>query len=182
MSESIQFNETKFKELLLYAAGRCEEDPRCGSTKLNKILFFSDFYAYGLTGQPITGAEYKALERGPAPRFLLPIRQQMEENGELVLRKMERFGREQHRVLPLREPDLSMFSGAEIAIVNDVIENILPLTGKDISELTHGLRGWQIARPQEEIIPYETVFLSDDAPTKADHERAKELALQHGWT
>ena len=39
MPESIQFNEAKFKELLLYAAGRCEEDPRCGSTKLNKILF-----------------------------------------------------------------------------------------------------------------------------------------------
>ena len=73
-----------------------------------------------------------------------------------------------------------MFSGAEIAVVNDVIENVLPLTGRDMSELTHGLRGWRVARPQEEIIPYETVFLSDDAPTKADHERAKELALHMG--
>ena len=53
-----KFNEGKFKELVLYIASRCERDPTFGAVKLNKELFFSDFWAYAEFGEPITGAEY----------------------------------------------------------------------------------------------------------------------------
>ncbi|MDH5642316.1 MAG: Panacea domain-containing protein, partial [Nitrospira sp.] len=70
-------NADKFKELILYVASQCEQDTYWNSTKLNKILFYSDFLAYKVNGQSITGADYFALERGPAPKALVPIREGM---------------------------------------------------------------------------------------------------------
>ena len=180
MSESITFNEPKFKELLLYVAGRCEDDPNFGAVKLNKILFLADFVAYAQTGKPISGASYEALELGPAPKLLKPIRDGLSDENAIIVRRQPRFGLVQHRVIPLREPDLSMFSGSEIAIVDNIIEMCRGETGKDLSEFTHGMYGWQIAQYRE-VIPYSTVFLSNEPATKADAERARELAAQHGW-
>ena len=179
-SERITFNEPKFRELLLYVAGRCEDDPDFGAIKLNKILFFADFVAYAQTGKPITGAEYEALELGPAPKLLKPIRDDMASNNDLLVRRQPRFGYFQHRVIPLREPDLSMFSGAEIAVVETIIGVCRGETGKDLSELTHGLHGWKIA-DYREVIPYSTVFLSSEPATRADVARARALVAQYEW-
>ena len=44
------YNERKFKELVLYVAHRCGLDPNFGAVKLNKELFFSDFWAYAEFG------------------------------------------------------------------------------------------------------------------------------------
>ena len=179
-SESITFNEPKFRELLLYVAGRCEDDPDFGAIKLNKILFFADFVAYAQTGKPISGAEYEALEFGPAPKLLKPIRDDMVSHDDLIVRHQPRFGYFQHRVIPLREPDLSMFSGAEIAVVETIIGVCGGETGKDLSEFTHGLYGWKIAGYRE-VIPYSTVFLSSEPATRSDVERARELVAQYEW-
>ena len=174
------FNELKFRELLLYVASRCEGDANFGAIKLNKMLFLADFTAYAYLGESISGAEYEALELGPAPRLLKPIRDDMVKNNDIVVREQTRFGYAQHRVIPLRDPDLTLFSGAEIALVDHIIEVFREDTGKDLSELTHGMYGWQIAQ-YKEVIPYSSVFLSNEPVTKADQERARELIAQHGW-
>lgn len=179
-TETITFDESKFRELLLYVASRCEDDPHFGAIKLNKILFLADFFAYAQTGKPISGAAYEALEFGPAPQLLSPIRDDMVDKKDIVVRRRPRFGYSQHRVIPLRDPDLSMFSGAEIAIVETVIDACHDDTGRDLSELTHGLYGWRIAAHRE-VIPYETIFLSTIEVTKADVERVRELVAQYAW-
>ena len=179
-SKPITFNEPKLRELLLYVAGRCEDDPDFGAIKLNKILFLADFGAYAQTGKPISGAEYEALELGPAPKLLKPIRDDLASNNDLIVRRQPRFGHFQHRIIPLREPDLSMFSGVEIAIVDAIIELCQGETGKDLSEFTQGMYGWQIAEYRE-VIPYSTVFLSSNPATKADVKRARELVAQYEW-
>src|SRR5690348_1753468 len=75
------FKQEKFRELIVYVADRCADDPYFGDTKLNKILHFSDFVAYTDLGHSITGARYQKLEFGPAPTNLLPIRRDLEEEG-----------------------------------------------------------------------------------------------------
>lgn len=174
------FNEKKFRELILYIADRCEYDPHFGALKLNKILFYSDFLAYATTGNAITGADYVALELGPAPRLLAPIREDMEEDKDILVRKKEVFGHVQTRVVPRRKSDLSQFSAEEISLVDGVIGVLKPLTGTEASDLTHLEYGWRIA-PRKTSIPYETVFVSHLGATQDDVERAEELATQHGW-
>ena len=39
---SLPESERRFRELLLYICEKCATDPKYGTTKLNKILYFSD--------------------------------------------------------------------------------------------------------------------------------------------
>src|SRR5271157_2942127 len=77
--------EAKLAELILYISQRCALDPKFGATKLNKILYFSDFIAYADLGYGITGVEYSHRELGPAPTRLRPIRDHLIKSGQLRL-------------------------------------------------------------------------------------------------
>jgi Antitoxin SocA-like, Panacea domain len=44
-------------------------------SNLHKILFYSDFSAFGLWGKTITNAEYQHLEHGPAVYRMLPVQE-----------------------------------------------------------------------------------------------------------
>jgi hypothetical protein len=76
-------------------------------------------------------------------------------------------------------PDLTLFSGDQIAMVNDVIEAFWEQTGKAVSDLSHHLPSWQLAAPGE-TIPYPTIFLSDRLLTEAEIEHGRRLAAELG--
>jgi len=162
-------------------ASKCQTDPAFGAIKLNKILFHADFIAYGSLGKPITGMEYVKLEHGPAPRLLAPIRAEMQKDNDIVLAHPTRFGFQHDRVVPLRDPNLSLFTADEIALVDSVIEGCWNATATDLSEVTHGYRGWRMARNLKDLIPYEAVFLSDEPPTDYELQHAQELVREHKW-
>src|SRR5687767_11846412 len=79
------FNQAKFDELVLYVALRSADDSTYGATKLNKILFYSDFFFYAKCGESITGAEYQKLERGPAPRQMKPAEARLVASGAAAM-------------------------------------------------------------------------------------------------
>lgn len=152
----------KFKELVLYVARKSECDPNFGAIKLNKVLFFSDFLAYRTHGNSISGEVYFKLPFGPAPRHLLPAVRQLEEAAACYQIERSYFGKTQKRIVARREPDLALFSAAEIALVDEIIRILLDNDGREVSELSHRFIGWQAASDQENI-PYETVFVGDPA-------------------
>lgn len=168
--------DKKMAELILYIALQSEDDERFGATKLNKILFYSDFFRYGEWGKSITDQSYQRLDNGPAPKRLLPIRKKLIEQEELAIQTVERFGREQQRPIALREPDLSDFTADEIKLVDEIIEELWERNATDVSNLSHRFlgTGWKCVQ-EKEIIPYETVFLSHRSLTPAERAHAKEL-------
>lgn len=177
----IEFNENKFKELVLLISERSEDDPWFGATKLNKLLFFSDFLAYGYLGKPITGAVYQALPHGPAPKKLLPIRSQMMREGSLAIKSERVLRFVQKRPTALRQPNVSVFTAEEVEIVEDVLRLLRDRTAGEISEMSHAAAvGWQVAVDQEDApeIPYNSVFLSARKPTRRHFERVEELARE----
>lgn len=180
MAKTSRADDQKFRELILYVARTSEQDEHFGATKLNKILFYADFWAYRKLGHSITGQQYQKLGKGPAPRRLLPIVRKMEENGDCVVAEREYFGRTQKVLLARREPALDLFSGAEIAIVHDVIERLRGLNATDVSDLSHQFIGWQLAREGEDI-PYSTALLGHPRPpTPAEVEYGRKLAEELG--
>jgi hypothetical protein len=180
MGKSSRANDQKFRELILYIARESEQDEHFGATKLNKILFYSDFWAYRKLGHSITGQQYQKLGKGPAPRRLLPNVRKMEDHGDCVVAEREYFGRTQKVLLARREPDLSLFSGTEIAIVRDIIERLRNFNATDVSELSHQFIGWKLAEEGEDI-PYSTVLLGNPRPpTPAEIEYGKTLAEEMG--
>lgn len=175
-----EFKEDKFKELVLYVAEKCTDDPTFGAIKLNKTLYFADFYAYGESGVPITGATYVKLPLGPAPRQLVSVREKLSNAGDICIRKVTYHGYPQERMIPVREANLDLFTAKEIALVDDIIQKLWGINAANISDYTHRLAGWRIAEDNGDI-PYESVFLSDEGLTVDDATRGKELAEHFGW-
>ena len=147
-------NDSKFKELLLFICKRSEGDAPFGATKLNKLLFFSDFLAYRKFGKSITGHRYQRLKNGPAPRLLVPLIKELQDDGSAAQAVRDYHGHEQKRTLALREPDLDLFDAKEITLVVDVIEEFWGENGTQMSNLSHEFRGWLLAEDGEDI-PYE---------------------------
>jgi hypothetical protein len=180
-AHQLAFDAAKFKELMLYAAEKSTSDDRFGATKLNKILFFSDFLSYGLTGSPITGATYQKLENGPAPIQLKPMAREIENEGAGVFIKRAAFNYTQTVLVPKRQANRRLFSAEEIALVDEVIRDLAPRNARETSDLSHARSvAWRLAEIGEEI-PYEAVFLSARTATSADIERGQELARKYGW-
>ena len=72
--KEFQFDQDRFVELMAFIARGSIADPTFGAVKLNKILYYADFSAYRMFGQPLTGATYFKLQEGPAPREMLQAR------------------------------------------------------------------------------------------------------------
>jgi uncharacterized phage-associated protein len=176
--EDMKIHQEKFRELVLYLSAKSAKDSKFGAKKLNKLLYFCDFLAYVKFGKPITGVEYFRLENGPAPKCLLPVRREMEEEGILRIQRVplskERY---QERIIPLREPNMRSFSIGEVEHIDSIIEKLWDLDAEDVSELSHKEIGWQVMRDRE-TIPYGIAFYSNPPLTEAEIERAREIARQ----
>ena len=175
-----EYDRKKLIELVLYVGKKSLGDRSFGATKLNKLLFFCDFAAYGSLGKPITGASYRRQDHGPVPAELRGVVNDLEETGDALVIQPRYYNYTQRRLIPRREPDLSLFTGEEIALVDDVLEQGRPYDATTISDVSHQFPGWQLAEDGEDI-PYSSVFLSTEPPNSADIARAQELAVTHGW-
>lgn len=165
--DTLPQNEQKMKELILYVALRSQRDERFGKVKLNKLVYFADFFAYGKLGRPITGLEYQALAQGPAPRQMAPLLRELETEGALAIQEVTYFNQRQQRPIALRDPDLSAFTAVEIALVEEILDRFWAMNAAEMSELTHEMDGWKLAA-EGETIPYFTVFgVSSDIPPAA---------------
>jgi hypothetical protein len=175
-------NERKLGELILYISLRSLDDPRFGATKLNKLLYFSDFLAMSKLGSPITAVAYQHLQNGPAPRHLEEVRDDLVEKKALAVANipLPYGGLTLVKTYALRNPDLSEFSGAEIDLINSLIKLHWNDNADMMSRQSHNYVGYKMTKMYE-TIPYESIFLSDAPLTDAEIYRGQELARELGW-
>lgn len=165
----------RLKELILYVAGKSAKDDSFGLTKLNKLLFFSDFQAYGVLGESITGQDYIKLAFGPAPKAMLPVLGDME-GKDCKVGTTDRYGFRQTKVTALRDPDLSVFTADQLALVDGIIGVFWGVSAIEISNFSHRFVGWEVTGDKA-VIPYTTYFVDPDAcPTEEDLAFARVLA------
>jgi hypothetical protein len=179
-----QFQEDrrKLKELILYVSQQCASKRNFGSVILYKILYFSDHFAYGKLGQPITGAEYVKEKHGPIPRTALAAGQELEREGRLRFDAVRHGRGTLKKPIALAAPDMSMFSADEIALVDSILERFRSMTTRKARTVTHDLKAWR-AYFIGDTIPYETVFVSPDQRlTRKEIKIGQEIARRHGWT
>ncbi|HXZ79542.1 MAG TPA: Panacea domain-containing protein [Terriglobales bacterium] len=171
-------DEGKLAELILYISQKCATDPKFGAVKLNKILYLSDFLAFGNWGEAITAVPYQHLRMGPAPARLLPIREELQKSGKLVLQTLPlKSGKRQVRTVNLVDPDLKVFSGREIALVDSIIADLWNMDAEESSEFSHRFVGWKMTK-EGDPIPYGSIFISDEPLSPAEIERGQEIARE----
>ncbi len=175
-----RYDERKLTELIVYVAAKLADDAAGGSTKLNKILYFADFTHVRRTGNAITGATYQKLENGPAPRRLLPVRSALLDDGDAELVEHDFLGYKQHRLVPKREADTSVFTADELATINDVLDDLDGMNAREVSDLSHEEAGWRLTS-EGDTIPYAAALIPREQPvTPTARAQAEAAAKRYG--
>jgi hypothetical protein len=177
----IPFEREKFRELIVYIAAKTADDPSWGDIKLNKVLYWTDFFGYSHLGHAVTGARYFKLQHGPAPRALKPVRQELVDEGAVRVLEEPYRGKARTVTIAERDPDLAIFKSEELELVDNLIEQLRGRSGTSVSQLSHKQSvGWNLVELKEDI-PYYTALVSNEPPSEETLVRARELAARSGW-
>ena len=151
-----------------------------GATKLNKILFLTEFTHVRRHGALISGCEFQKLEHGPAPRQLVPVRKRLVASGDAEICAKDFLGREQHRLIPRRVADLTGFNEQERDTIEDVLSQLGGLNGHQLGELSHDEPGWRLTELGE-TIPYGAALLgARQVSTPTSRRLSREVAERYG--
>jgi len=152
-----QQNVDKFREVLLYILGKVGAKPNIGETVIYKLLYFIDFDYYEKYEEQLIGATYQKNHFGPTPLEFGTLVEQMIDRKEIVRHVVDYHGYPQKRYMPLRGPDLSVLSGRELELVNEVLDRLSDMGARQISGYSHDDIPWLTA-DDGDIIQYEAVF------------------------
>lgn len=125
-------------------------------TKMNKLLFYSDFIKYKREGYGLTGLEYRAITHGPVPIGY----------GEIYSRaegiEMEEFiypnGTSGILLQTQESPNMEIFSDEEKEILAEVSNLFKDYSAGKISEQSHQEKGWIEYFKEKKTIPYSYAF------------------------
>ena len=181
-SVNVNYDAHKFAEMLLHVAGWLRGDMAGGATKLNKVLFFAEFTHLRRHSSVISGCEFQKLEHGPAPRQLRPVRTRLIADRDAELVADDYFGRRQHRLVPLHDANLDRFTKSELAVIDEVLQQLDGMTAVQVSDLSHLEPGWRLTEIGE-TIPYSTAFLGDpQVHTPTSRRLSEATADRYGFT
>ena len=172
----IRPSEEKVKELIVLLSEMSEGDEYFGATKLNKLLFFTDFLTYILYGKPVSGYTYQARPEGPMLKDFYKMRDKMADAKDIVVAKRNFGGFPQHKTLALRNADISKFSVEEMNTISHVVAEFRGMSASQISTLSHEFLGWQAVDIGEEI-PYEIALVSTADLTNEEWEFPENLEI-----
>ncbi len=125
-------------------------------TKLNKLLFYSDFLNYKRTGYSISGMAYRAIQLGPVPseydKLYVKLIDDKKFDVEYVPFDNGYVGEGLKNKMDFNK---DMFTEAELAVLNEVIKKFKSKTSAEIVDLSHKEKGWLANEKKHEIISYQ---------------------------
>lgn len=148
-------NFEKFSQMIVYFSEKLEPY----KTKLNKLLFYSDFAHYKYYGRSISGIRYRAIDMGPVPNNFQSLFEQIQEQGAIEIQNKELsndiFG---EQFVKKSEFNKEMFSESEMEILQKVESRFKTSTTKEIIQLSHQEEAWIEAIQLKAIISYNYAF------------------------
>lgn len=141
----------KIAQMILFFSERTDT----WKTKLNKLLFYSDFLAFKQSGYGISGLEYRAIQMGPVPSQFDELYSEIN-RGEVVRREYHEFGDGNYgsRFIPLKPFDPSWFNDFERTIMQEVITTFGPLKTNEVIKASHHETAWLECHADKKIISY----------------------------
>ncbi len=150
-------NLAKFAEMVAFFASKVKPM----KTKLNKLLFYSDFYTYCHTGYSMSGMKYRAIQRGPVPSKFHSIFEYLVANGVCAIRDIN-FGDdivgEQFVAIPDRKFRRELFSDTELDILERIAAKFETYSSRAIVEISHLEKGWLENKDTRNLISYDYAF------------------------
>ncbi len=107
---------------------------KLGHVKLNKILWCADLEHYRWRGVTITGLQhYTRTLHGPMSQDIVRVVGRLAREGKVEERTIAVTGYARREMVSLQDPDISVFTGAQIDILDQMINAIGPLTASQLS-------------------------------------------------
>lgn len=151
-AEKPVYSEGKQEQAILFFLHRIQ-NVFLGKTKLMKLLYYSDFEFYSKQRKMITGDSYLAQTFGPVPERAEGLLKKMAEEGKIHIDQDSSRKYPQTRYYPKREPDMSVFSAAEVEHLEEVARRFEHWSASQMSNQTHEEYPWRIT-PFGSMIDY----------------------------
>ena len=147
-----QLSLDRLKNIMLYILNKCD-DVWC--TKMNKLLFYTDFLSYRERGMAMSGLSYRAIDFGPVPERwdrvyseFPEVRQELRQVGDFVGSVL----------IASEEPDYTMFTDAELKVLDSICTHFGKMSSREISRISHDEKAWIDHNENHERIPYNEAF------------------------
>ena len=119
----MDFNRTKYIDLIMYVLSQCSYKPNFRKTVLCSIMYFIDFGYYELYGELLTNEIYIKSKRGIKPKHFSEVSQDLISKNQLFLKKEAYYSRTIHRYYPTIIPT-HRFSQKELNVINRMIKTL----------------------------------------------------------
>jgi hypothetical protein len=123
-------------------------------TKLNKEMFYADFYHYKRFGISISGLNYQAIQFGPVPVHYNTIYDNIDGIDKEIV-----FAHDMESTrLTCDEYDLSLFDEKEKETLETIVRIIQPMKTDEIVDASHKEDAWINYSQENRLIPYSEAF------------------------
>ena len=148
-----QLSLNRLRNIMLYILNRCDE---VWCTKMNKLLFYTDFMSYRERGIAMTGLSYRAIDFGPVPERwdrvyseFPEVRQELRQVGDFVGSVL----------IASEESDYSMFTDAELKVLDSICTHFSKMSSREISRISHDEDAWLNHHDKREHIPFDDAYM-----------------------
>jgi transcriptional regulator with XRE-family HTH domain len=149
-------NLNKINNMILFFA----EKIKPYKTKMNKLLFYADFYHFRMTGYSISGLSYKAIQKGPVPKNYDWLFDNSMEKKFVTIR-LQDFGEYMgEQFLPTGQVvfDEKLFLPSELKAMNEIATCFAKDTVNEIVNKSHEENAWIKNATEFQMINYNEAF------------------------
>ena len=150
-------NLAKLTEMVVYFSEKISPF----KTKLNKLLFYSDFLSFRSSCFSMSGVKYRAIQLGPVPLNFNSLFEYMSNQKQVnIIQKNfgeDRVG-EKFVAYPGRTFNSELFTQYEIRILNEVVMKFKDSSTSSIVDFSHKEKGWIENNKDKNIISYNYAF------------------------
>lgn len=148
-------NLDKLANVLIVFISKCKPEFN-DRLKLNKLLFYVDFYHYKLVGFSLTGLSYRAIQYGPVPTYYDNIYTYFENDGVICSKWVKgENGSGKELFLTSGQFDTKHYSLAELETIDTIISKFQNTSSWDLVDLSHKEKGWMELHGDKGIISYQ---------------------------
>ncbi|WP_462281768.1 type II toxin-antitoxin system antitoxin SocA domain-containing protein [Salinivirga cyanobacteriivorans] len=130
-------------------------------TKLNKLLFYTDFLMYKRTGFSMSGIQYRAIPMGPVPNKFNSIFEYLDNKEEVDIHftNFTNGGTgEQFKPAAYKKFNKELFSEFELSILSEVAMRFEKTTTDEMIDISHKEKAWLENKEEKKLIDYKYSF------------------------
>ena len=156
-------DQKKLKNMILYFANSpyvCA----LGTTKLYKLLYFTDATSLRELGHNMSGSEYIRYEHGPVPSRGEKALKDLRKENAILVNQEEHYGMRLEAIREIIEPDLTIFEKSELEILQRIARTKGAASAKTLSNESHLEPAWVYATPLGKLSPELMLYGASEDP------------------